>query len=412
MFGRPHRSLRIGLVCPYSLTIPGGVQGQVMGLARELRAMGHEARVLGPCDGAPPATFVTPLGNSLPTATNGSIAPLAPDVPAALRTIRALRDEDFDVVHLHEPAAPGPSMTAMLVKSAPAVATVHRAGDSSIYRLMQGALAWGGQRIDRWVAVSKDAADLAERYFGRECAVLFNGVELDRYRPSGRHLAGREEVPTIFFCGRHEPRKGLDVLLRALAGVPAEVRCWVASDGPETERLQREHAGDPRVEWLGRLSDAEKIDRLQRASLFCAPSLHGESFGVVLIEAMAAGTPVVASALDGYRNVATSGVDAELVEPGDVAALTAALNRVLFEPEVAELLRRAGEQRATEFSMRTLAQRYLEIYEEIVDDPVAAESVIRAGSMPAWPIELGESTDGGVRGRTLRAARRVGARRG
>jgi phosphatidylinositol alpha-mannosyltransferase len=126
---------------------------------------------------------------------------------------------------------------------------------------------------------------------------------------------------------------------------------------------------------------------------------------------MAAGTPVVASALDGYRNVATSGVDAELVEPGDVGALSVALAKVLFDPTRADRLRRAGDQRASEFSMRTLAHRYLEIYEEIVDDPVAAESVIRAGSLPAWPLELGESTDAGVRGRTLRAARRLGARR-
>src|SRR5689334_794837 len=115
--------LRIALVCPYSLTIPGGVQAQVMGLARQLRALGHEARVLGPCDGAPPATFVTPLGNSLPTAANGSIAPLAPDPSAALRTIRALHDEVFDVVHLHEPIAPGPPVTALIMRSAPAIGT-------------------------------------------------------------------------------------------------------------------------------------------------------------------------------------------------------------------------------------------------------------------------------------------------
>ena len=105
--------LRIGLLCPYSLTTPGGVQGQVMGLARALRKMGHEVRVLGPCDGAPPDTFVTPIGESLPTVANGSIAPLAPDPSAALRTIRVLRDEQFDVLHLHEPLTPGATITAL-----------------------------------------------------------------------------------------------------------------------------------------------------------------------------------------------------------------------------------------------------------------------------------------------------------
>ena len=112
--GDGDRMLRIGLVCPYSLTVPGGVQAQVLGLARELRRQGHEARVLGPCDGPPPEAFVTPLGNSLPTAANGSIAPLAPDASAALRTIRALNDEAFDVIHVHEPLAPGPTMTAVI----------------------------------------------------------------------------------------------------------------------------------------------------------------------------------------------------------------------------------------------------------------------------------------------------------
>src|SRR6188472_1450899 len=117
----PERSLRIGLVCPYSLTVPGGVQGQVLGLARELRRLGHEARVLGPCDGPPPEAFVTPLGNSLPTAANGSVAPIAPDASAQLRLIRAVRDEGFDVLHLHEPMVPGACMTAALLKPTPLV---------------------------------------------------------------------------------------------------------------------------------------------------------------------------------------------------------------------------------------------------------------------------------------------------
>ncbi|MGH9184927.1 MAG: glycosyltransferase family 4 protein, partial [Acidimicrobiales bacterium] len=108
--------MRVGIVSPYSLTVPGGVQGQVLGLARALRHQGHEVRVLGPCDGPPPDAGVTPLGKSIPTAANGSVAPLAPDPSAQLRTIRALRDEEFDVLHLHEPLVPGPTLTAMLFK--------------------------------------------------------------------------------------------------------------------------------------------------------------------------------------------------------------------------------------------------------------------------------------------------------
>ena len=167
--------LRIGLICPYSLTVPGGVQGQVLGLARVLRRMGHEARVLGPCDGPPPATFVTPLGNSIADVANGSIVPLAPDPSCALRTIRALRDEDFDVVHVHEPMAPGPTQTTLVLDLAPAVATFHAAGYVETYKQVNKAVRWLSKRIDVRCAVSKDAEAMAERWLGGTYEMLYNG---------------------------------------------------------------------------------------------------------------------------------------------------------------------------------------------------------------------------------------------
>ncbi|MCX6516882.1 MAG: glycosyltransferase family 4 protein [Actinobacteria bacterium] len=351
--------LRIGIVSPYSLTVPGGVQQQVLGLARSLRAKGHEVRVLGPCDGPPPDAFVTPLGNSLPTAVNGSIAPLAPDASAALRTIRALNDEAFDVVHVHEPLVPGPSLTALLVKMAPVVATFHSAGESAAYRTFSRQLKWVASRIDIRVAVSKDAVELAQRYIGGEYEVLFNGIELGDYSTSS--TSPRENA--IFFIGRHEERKGLSNLLEALAQLPPDVRLWIASDGPQTAELKIRFGSDSRIEWLGRISDSEKISRMSRASVFCAPSLHGESFGVVLLEAMAAGTPVVASNLDGYRNVATDDETALLVEIGNVASLASALTRVLTEPQLATRLTANGREHAQRFSMDALADRYIEMYE-------------------------------------------------
>lgn len=355
-------TLRVGLVCPYSLNIPGGVQAQVLGLAHQLRRKGIEARVLGPCDGPPPESFVTPLGNSLPTAANGSIAPLAPDPAAQLRTIRALNDEGFDVVHLHEPLAPGPTLTTLMLHPAPLLGTFHAAGRSSSYRRLNRGLRRVIARLDRRVVVSKDALALVQSNFGGEYEVLFNGVEIDAFRTAAPWPV---DGPTIFFCGRHEERKGLGVLLAAMARLPAEVRCWVASDGPETERLQAEYGGDERIEWLGRISDEEKQSRLRGATVFCAPSLHGESFGVVLVEAMAAGTTVVASALDGYRNVATDGVDAILVAPGDVDALAVSLQRALHDDNTTRRLRAAGMHRAEDFAMSTLADRYVAIYREL-----------------------------------------------
>ncbi len=352
------------MVCPYSLSIPGGVQAQVLGLARELRRGGHEVRVLGPCDGPPPEPFVTPLGDSLPTAANGSVAPLAPDPAAVLRTVRALRDEDFDVVHVHEPLAPGPSITTVTLHAAPTVGTFHAAGHSTSYQVFAPMLRRLIERIDRKVVVSKDALALVRDHLGGEYDLLFNGVETSEIAAVEplRSASGR---PAIFFLGRHEERKGLEVLLAAFARLDLDVELWVAGEGPDTHRLRSLHDGDARIAWLGRIDEADKVARLRGASVFCAPSLHGESFGVVLIEAMAAGTPVVASALDGYRNVATDDVDSVLVPPGDADALAGALRRVLADHHLADRLVRAGDQRADHFAMSRLADEYVALYEAI-----------------------------------------------
>lgn len=355
--------MRIGLVCPYSLTIPGGVQGQVLGLARSLRSLGHEVRVLGPCDGPPPDAGVTPLGRSVPTAANGSVAPLAPDPSAQLRTIRALRDEGFDVVHLHEPIAPGPTMTALLFASAPLVGTFHAAGESAAYKYLGWGLARMARRLDHRCAVSPDAEHLAKAALGGTYELLFNGIEVERFAVGPAHPT---TGPTIFFLGRHEPRKGLDVLLAALADLPDDVHVWVGGDGPQTAELQERHRGDPRIEWLGRISDEERAARMRGCTVYCSPSVRGESFGMVLLEAMASGAALVASDLDGHRNVATDGADALLAPVGDAPALAKALQRVLDDPGLRAELVAGGRRRADELSMQHLAERYVEIYRAVL----------------------------------------------
>jgi phosphatidylinositol alpha-mannosyltransferase len=356
--------VRIGLVCPYSLTIPGGVQGQVLGLARALRVHGHEVRVLGPCDGPPPDGGVTPLGKSVPFAANGSIAPIAPDPSCALRTFRVLRDEAFDVLHLHEPLVPGPCLWSGLLKTAPIVATFHRDGDGIDYRAAAFVLRNVINKIDIRCAVSQDALDLAGKHFGGVYELAFNGIEVERFAKATPHE--RDERPIVFFCSRHEERKGLTVLLDALDRLPSDVRVWVGSDGPLTEELQAKVGGDRRVEWLGRLTEDEKTSRLRAADVFVAPSLHGESFGIVLLEAMAAGTPVVASELAGYAKVGRQGREAVLVEPGDPAKLGDAITRVLGDSSLAARLIEGGRLRADELSMDRLAEIYVEKYERAV----------------------------------------------
>jgi phosphatidylinositol alpha-mannosyltransferase len=292
------------MVSPYSLSIPGGVQAQVMGLSRELRAMGYEVRVLAPCDGPPPATFVTPLGNSLPTAANGSIAPLAPDLPCQLRTIRALTDEEFDVVHLHEPFLPGPSLTALLLHTAPIVGTFHSAGESASYKYLRGLILTGVSNLDHRVAVSKDARELVHRYIGGEYEILFNAVELDQYRSSPEaETAGAD-----------------DLLLRAPRGAQGAGRAPARDATPSRRRdaVGRQHRAGHRTtaervrtrrpHRLARPDDRRRQDR--------APEGRGRVLRPVAPRrvvrggadrAMAAGTPIVASSLDGYRNVATDG---------------------------------------------------------------------------------------------------------
>ncbi len=353
--------MRVALVCPYSLTLPGGVQEQVLGLARALRAMGHQARVLGPCDGPPPEAGVIALGNCLPTHANGSVAPIAPDPSCALRTIRALHDEDFDVVHLHEPCAPGPTLTSLAAAAAPLVGTFHAAGQSASYRWLGPLVRWLASRLAIRCAVSEDAEAMASRALGGSYTLLFNGIEVDRF---AKVTPWPTNARTVLFLSRHEPRKGLAVLLAALEHLPADIDVWVASDGPQTTELRRQAGADRRIHWLGRISEEEKARRLRGADVLCAPSLHGESFGLVLLEGMAASTPIVASDLPGYRNVARHGQEALLVPPGDPAALAAAIRRVLENAETARSLVAAGEARAACYSMDHLAERYLELYEE------------------------------------------------
>ncbi len=361
--------MRVGMISPYSLSVPGGVQNQILSLGRALRRRGVSVRVLGPCDGPPPESFVTPLGNSVPTGANGSIVPLAPDPSAQLRTMRALRDEEFDILHLHEPMAPGPTMTAMLVKPAPIVATFHAAGTSRAYRVFKPLTSRGANRIDLRFAVSDDAEALAQESLGGSFERAFNGVEVERFRSEP---VVSNPVPTILFLGRHEDRKGLSVLLDAMTGLDLACALWIAGSGPETDDLQRRHGGDSRLVWLGEIDDDEKVRRMRHADVFCAPSLHGESFGVVLLEAMAAETAVVASALSGYQKVIecpNGALAATLVSPGDAGELRTQLHELLTSPEKRSKLVEVGSMRVQAFSMARLADLYVDAYSRLLGTP-------------------------------------------
>ena len=349
--------MKVLMVCPYSLSRPGGVQAQAMGLVRELRRLDIDARLLAPCDGPPPMPGVITVGESVLWENNGSMAPIATSTTVARRTIDALALFEPDVVHLHEPMVPGPTLTLLLGYHGPMVSTHHISGHVGREWAMPTVRA-NMERVAVRTAVSESARATATASLGGSYEVLWNGVEVDRFAIGEPSHAVR---PAVLFCNRHEPRKGLSVLLDAWNGIERDAVLWVASRGPQTEEL-RARAVDA-VEWLGIVSDDERNRRLRGASVYCAPSTGGESFGVVLLEAMAAGTAVVASDIDGYRNVARDGVDAMLVAPHDSEALRAALRRLLDDTDLRAGLVVGGHKRAEEFSMSRLAQRYVALYD-------------------------------------------------
>ncbi len=358
--------MRIALHCPYSLSVPGGVQGQVLGLARELRALGHHATVLAPLDRAfVDAENVVGLGRSVRIRANGSVAPIALGPTASFRALAALRAGRFDALHLHEPLAPGASYACLAFAHLPKVGTFHRSGESMFYSLLGPPARGLVGRLQVRCAVSQEALSTATKALGGSYELIGNGVEVERF---SRAEPWPTDGPTVMFVGRHEKRKGLAVLLDAMSRVKnPRASCWVAGQGPETERLKEQYPPSDSLSWLGRIDDLELAMRLRGSQVACFPSLGGESFGVVLLEAMAARSAIVASDLPGYRAAADG--HAALVRPGDASALAGQLEISLSDAESANggsSLRRldAAYAHASSRSMTAVAKRYVSVYEE------------------------------------------------
>lgn len=368
-------TLRIALVCPYSLSRPGGVQGQVLGLARALEVRGHRAVVFAPIDDpadTPADVELVATGRSVSLPANGSVAPVTVSLPAVAHAVRSIRTGGFDAVHIHEPFTPGVPYGLILGRYLPPlVVTFHRSGGSPLYTALRPLVRRSARRFAVRCAVSEAARSTAFDALGGTYDVGFNGVEVDHYQGVDPWPKDR---PTVLFLGRHEERKGLQVLLTAFGqmgrsgdawsptdGLPRP-ELWIGGDGPQTESLRRRHPESSDVRWLGVLSEEEKIRRLVAADVLCAPSLGGESFGVVLLEAMAARTVAVASDIDGYRHAA--GGHAVLTPPGDAPALSEALASVLAGgPVGATLTERdrwldAASDRASHWSMARLTEWY------------------------------------------------------
>lgn len=352
--------MRIALVSPYALDVPGGVQSHVLSLADALLRGGDDVRLIAPGPGDH-----TSVGPARGIPFNGSVAPIAPGPAVARRTIAALRAFGPDVVHVHEPLVPVTGVAAATGAGDAAVVATFHASSSS--RWLRAARPLGRRvlaHLDDLIAVSDAAARTHAAMLGvdtRRFHILPNGVDVRRFsqatpRPSIAELDG----PTLLFVGRLEPRKGLDVLVRAYTLLKTrypDLQLVVVGEGPQLARsralLPDRLSAD--LHLLGKLSGDELPGVFRACDIFVAPSRGGESFGIVLLEAMAAGCAVVASAIDGYRTVVTDGVDGRLVVPENPSSLAEAIGVLLDNPSHADALIAEGRRRVEEFDWQVVA---------------------------------------------------------
>jgi phosphatidylinositol alpha-mannosyltransferase len=363
--------MRIGMVCPYSFDVHGGVQAHVLQLAEVMRKRGHDVSVLAPSSPhVKLPDYVVSGGKAVPIPYNGSVARLRFG-PATHRMVKKwIAAGDFDVLHLHEPNAPSLSVLALMVAEGPIVATFHTSTTKSFaLSFFQGILRPWNEKIVGRIAVS----DLARRWqieaLGSDAVQIPNGVEVDAFASApplpGYPRPGR----TVLFLGRFdEPRKGMEVLLGALPALVQrfpDVEILVVGRGDDDDL--REEAGElaGHLRFLGEVDDAEKASALRSADVYCAPNTGGESFGIVLVEAMAAGTAVVASNLDAFRRVLDDGKAGRLVPVEDSAALADGLIAVLGDDKLRARYVKAATAAVGQYDWSVVADEIMRVYETV-----------------------------------------------
>jgi phosphatidyl-myo-inositol alpha-mannosyltransferase len=371
--------VRIGIVCPYSFDVPGGVQNHVMDLAEALLGLGHEVSVLAPADeDSPLPAYVVSAGRAVPLPYNGSVARIAFGPVSTARVRRWITRGDFDVLHVHEPLSPSLSMLAVLCARGPVVATFHTAMTRSrVLSAAQGVLQILLERITARIAVSALARKVQVEHMDGGAVEIPNGVAVAKF-------AGVEPLPgwpgecapgtggTLGFLGRFtEPRKGFPILRDAFVRLAPDrpgLRLLVAGPGDGEDLYGQFPAGlRERVTFLGMVSEADKARMLRSVHLYVAPNTGGESFGMILTEALAAGTTVIASDLDAFRRVLDGGRAGRLFPTGDAAALGGAVAELLDDADRRAALTACGEQVVANFDWPVVARRVLEVYAAAIE---------------------------------------------
>ena len=361
--------MKIGIVNPYSWDVPGGVGFHIRDLALKLRSRGHDVRVLTPSTSDDLPEWITSAGSSVSIPFNGSVANISIKPKALARTRRWLADNDFDVVHVHEPVVPSVSMAAAMLSSAPLVGTFHAALGRSVSRAIASApMRLYMERIGVRIAVSEEARRTLIEHHGGDAVIIPNGVETASFRTAQPldQWVTTDERPVIVFLGRlDEPRKGLGIFAgaieRVLEAIPG-ARFLIAGRGDAPDiRAAVARFGDS-VWFLGGISDEEKESLLAGASIYVAPQTGGESFGIVLVEAMAARTTVVASDIPAFRAVLEDGRAGALFETGNADALAGVLLDVLRDHERLDALADAGQRASAQYDWEVVADKVFEVY--------------------------------------------------
>ena len=375
--------MRVGIVCPFSFDVPGGVQWHVRDLAESLIRLGHEVSVLAPAeDERALPDYVVPAGRAVPLRYNGSVARVSFGPISAARVRRWLSAGRFDVLHVHEPMSPSLSLLACLAARGPVVATFHFAtgGRSKALVAAQGALQLVLEKITARIAVSALARRAQVEHLGGGAVEIPNGVLIERYATAEPLPDWPRDGTTVGFLGRFtEPRKGFDILTDALARLAADrpgLRLLVAGPGDEAELVERLPAVlREKVTFLGRVSEDDKARMLRSVDVYCAPNTGGESFGMILTEAMAAGTAVLASDLDAFRRVLDNGSAGVLFRTGDPVSLAAELGPLLDDaPRRARLAARGSEVVAS-YDWPVVAARVVEVYSSAIEAMSSAPPV-------------------------------------
>jgi len=401
--------MKIGLVCPYIYPESGGVAQHVRFLYQNLRLRGHDVRIITASHGPQRASEgdILRIGVGFSMPTNGSVGTLTFS-PRYIGQVRDLLErERFDLLHFHEPFIPFLSLFLLRESRSVNVATFHAyAGFSPSYELGSRVMGGYAARLHGRIAVSAAARHFIDRFFPGDYKVIPNGVDVSRFASAVPIARWQDGTPNVLFVGRHEPRKGLLDLLKAhriLRKTGSGNRLLVVGSGPQEREARRYVAtrGLQEVEFLGRVSDAEKAQLFRTVDVFASPATGGESFGVVLLEAMAAGAPIVASDIHGYKGVVRRGREGLLVPPHEPKELAAAIARLLDDPALRAQMSSAGRIRAEDFSWPRVAARVEEYYGFVIRRLAAAGSLppdFRAPVPQAPPVRIRPSASSSVGG--------------